>query len=99
MHKKMIAVNLAAVLIVCLTACSPVVVCDVAVPEHYLEAIESQSNGVYSSKIPLWPVCVMINEFSAETVYYTIYYFPFGTVEMSDTADDGYNLEKPLTRL
>ena len=37
--------------------------------------------------------------YEEETVFYTIYYFPFGTVEMSYRAGEGYNMEKPLTRL
>ena len=77
----------------------PVVSCKAEIPEHYLEAIESQSGGVYSHRLPLIPVYVSVDSFSEGKVYYTIYYFPFGTVGMSYTETDGYNMEKPLTGL
>lgn len=64
-----------------------------------LEAVERQSKGVYSPKLPLILVRVSVTGYEEETVFYTIRYFPCGTVEMSYRAGDGYNIEKPLTRL
>ena len=78
-------------------AAHPIVSCKLDVPEDYMEAIESQSNGVYSAVLPLVPVYVSVDSFSTNRVCYTVYYFPFGAVGMSYTEGDGYNIEKPLT--
>ena len=80
-------------------ASNPIISCKVDVPENYLEAIESQSKGTYSNVLPLVPIYVTVNRLEAETVYYTIHYFPFGSVGMSYTESDGYNIEKPLSGL
>ena len=45
------------------------------------------------------PVYVRIDSYAEEKLYYTIYYFPFGTVGMSYVEGDGYNIEKSLSRL
>lgn len=37
---------------------------------------------------------ISIDRFSNEWVYYTIYYFPFGTVGMSYGPGEGYDEEK-----
>lgn len=87
------------VLVLCLSAFNPVVVCSIDVPDTYFEAIESQSKGVYSRTVPLVPIHVSVDAFSEGRVYYTIHYFPFGTVGMSYAENDGYNIEKPLTGL
>lgn len=87
------------VLVLSVSALHPVVVCRVDVPENYLEAIESQSEGLYSGKVPLVPIFVSVDAFAGERVFYTICYFPFGTVGMSYAENDGYNIEKPLTGL
>lgn len=63
------------------------------------EAIRSQAKGMYSKRLPLIPVLIRIADCSAESVYYTIYYFPFGSVGMSYHCRDGYNIEKPLLRM
>lgn len=81
-----------------LLASNPIVNCKVDIPNHYLIAIESQSKGVYSNTLPLVPAYVSIDSISDGKAYYTIYYFPLGTVGMSYTEGDGYNIEKPLTR-
>ena len=75
---------------------NPMVICDIDIPECYMEAIESQSKGLYSKTLPLVPIYVSVEDFSFEKIYYTIHYFPFGTVGMSYTEGDGYNMEKPL---
>ena len=99
--KVIIGIIVVAILIVGLSifAYNPVISCKVDVPENYLEAIESQSKGTYSNSLPLVPIYVTVNSLEAETVYYTIHYFPFGSVGMSYTESDGYNIEKPLTGL
>ena len=85
-------------LILGLSALQPMVACNVDMPDQYLEAVEGQAKGVYSRMLPLVPIYVSVENFSQERVYYTIYYFPFGTVGMSYAENDGYNIEKPLTR-
>ncbi len=77
----------------------PIVSCKADVPAIYLEAVEGQVKGLYSDKMPLAPFLVTVDSFSDETAFYTIHYFPFGTVEMSYNEEEGYNIEKPLTRL
>ena len=97
--KKVTALIIAAVLIVCLCilASGPVVSCKTDVPEKYVDAVKAQSAGLYSSKLPLVPVVVSVDQVAEGTVFYTVYYLPFGTVGMSYTEGDGHNIEKPLT--
>ena len=76
-----------------------IISCDFEMPNTTYEAIEGQSKGVYSSKLPLVAVYVNITDYSDEKAYYTIHYFPFGTVDMSYSEGDGYNIEKQLTNL
>ena len=76
-----------------------IISCDFDMPDETYEAIESQAKGVYSSKLPLVAVYVNLTDYSDERAYYTIHYFPFGTVDMSYSESDGYNIEKFLTRL
>ena len=76
-----------------------IVSCDFDIPNTTYEAIESQSEGVYSNKLPLVAVYVNVTDYSDEKAYYTIHYFPFGTVDMSFSESDGYNIEKQLTKL
>jgi len=78
---------------------NPVVSSDIEIPEIYLEAVKEQAEGVYSKRLPLIPVYVRIDSFAEEKLYYTIYYFPLGTVGMSYVTGDGYNIEKPLTNM
>lgn len=82
-----------------LSAMHPAIVCCVDVSDHSLEAIKDQSKGLYSTKVPLVPICITVDTFSDGRIYYTIHYFPFGTVGMSYAENDGYNIEKPLTGL
>ena len=69
------------------------------IPEHYEKAILSQAEGPYSQRLPLMPVLVRVEALSNERVYYTVFYFPFGSVGMSYHICDGYNMEKPLSRI
>ena len=39
---------------------------------------------------------VSVNSFDGIRGYYTVYYFPLGSVGMSYSESDGYNMEKPL---
>lgn len=77
----------------------PLVSCRVELPEHYIEAIESQSKGLYSNTLPLIPVYVSVDRFCDGRVYYTVHYFPLGSVGYSFMDSDGFNIEKPLTGL
>ena len=76
-----------------------IISCDFDIPHSTYEAIERQSKGVYSSNLPLVAVYVNVTDYSDEKAYYTIHYFPFGTVDMSYSESDGYNIEKQLTKL
>ena len=76
-----------------------IISCDFDIPNITYEAIEGQAKGVYSSKLPLVAVYINITGYSDEKAYYTIHYFPFGTVDMSYSESEGYNIEKQLTKL
>lgn len=76
-----------------------IISCDFDIPNTTYKAIESQAEGVYTSKLPLVAVYVNITDYSDQKAYYTIHYFPFGTVDMSYSESDGYNIEKQLTKL
>ena len=78
---------------------NPIVSCNIEIPENYMEAVKKQAEGVYSSRLPLIPVYVRIDRYEEEKLYYTIYYFPLGSVGMSYAEEEGYNIEKPLSRL
>ena len=102
MKKKLIlttVIFIALIIVMFIFSSNPIVSCKTEVPMNYMEAIENQSRGIYSKILPLVPVYVSVNSFSDGKVNYTIYYFPFGTVDMSYTEDDGYNIEKALTGL
>ena len=95
----MIIVILLSILgILCIFASNPIISVKTDIPESYLDAIKSQAIGVYSRVLPLVPVYVSVDQVTGSTVYYTIYYFPFGAVGMSYTEADGFNIETPLTR-
>ena len=66
-------------------------------PQDYYSAVQSQAKGLYSIRVPLVPIFVSIDDLERDTVFYTIHYFPFGTVGMSYIQGEGYNIEKPLT--
>lgn len=66
-------------------------------PKDYYSAVQNQAKGLYSSRVPLIPIFVSIDALERETVFYTIHYFPFGTVGMAYAQGDGYSIEKPLT--
>ena len=78
---------------------NPIIACDIDIPEESLAAVKSESEGLYSSKLPLVPIYVEVSDYANGTVYYTINYFPFGTVDMSFSESDGFNIEKQLTKL
>ena len=96
--KSTIIVSIVTIIILTLSyfSSNPIISYKTDVSDNYSNAIENQSRGVYSHQLPLVPVWVSVNGISENTVYYTIYYFPFGSVDMSFTEDDGYNIEKPL---
>ena len=99
MKKKIVALLLAIVLALSFLSQKPIVSYKSELPAEYKQAVESQTKGVYSSRLPLVPVFVSVGEAEDEMVYYTIYYFPFGTVGMSYSLTDGYNIEKQLSRI
>ena len=49
--------------------------------------------------VPLLPIYISIEQFSAGRAYYTVHYFPFGTLGMSYSLTDGFCQENPLTGL
>ena len=101
--KKRVIITTVIVLLIfaglCILASKPIISGGNDVPEDYVEKIKSQAQGLYSKVLPLVPIYVTIDSFEEEKVYYTIHYFPFGTVEMSYIESEGYNIEKPLTGL
>ena len=77
----------------------PVVTGRESVPPPLREAVLQQARGLYSNRLPLVPVLVRLDGMEGGTVFYTIHYFPFGTVGMSFSQEGLYNIEKPLTGL
>ena len=96
-HFVLAASALLALLVLSVYASAPHISSEVDLPDGYLEAIRTQAAGVYSPRLPLVPVHVSVDRFVQDSVFYTIRYFPFGTVGMRFAAEDGYNIEKPLT--
>ena len=86
-------------LLVGLLCARPVVTCKEYVTPPLVEAAERQARGLYSARLPLIPIHVSLDRMEQGTVYYTIRYFPFGTVGMSYSEEGLYNIEKPLTGL
>ena len=99
MKKKIVMVAIIVTMVVGLhfLSLNPIITSKTNISESYIEAIENQSKGVYSKIIPLVPIYVSVDTVSDDKVFYTIHYFPFGTVGMSYIEGDGYNIEKPLT--
>ena len=102
-RKRVLLLVLAAIAlsILCLSLLSshPPITLECDVPEAYLSAIRSQARGLYSTTFPLFAVRITVENYIDERVYYTIHYFPFGTVGMSYGPGEGYNQEKALTGL
>lgn len=98
MKKKAAAAIITLFLVLTLAVLShhPVVICNTALPDGYLDAAQSQAAGAYSKNLPLAPVCVTIDSCSEAVMEYTIHYFPFGTVGMKYDGDT-YSIEKQLT--
>ena len=98
MKRKTVVTAAAAALIIALLAAAfcPVVHCEADIPKELLQAVKSQAKGFYSARLPLAAVYVSVNSFDGIRVYYTVYYFPLGSVGMSYSESDGYNMEKPL---
>ncbi|MBQ3517925.1 MAG: hypothetical protein IJA31_01250 [Clostridia bacterium] len=102
MKKKFIIAVVSTIILItglCILTFNPFLVNKTDIPAHYIEAIENQAKGFYSKTVPLVPVFVTIDFIESQKAYYTIHYFPIGTVGMSYTETDGYNIEKPLTGL
>ena len=100
MKKKSFCAAIAAVLLLGLLVlcvfCDYPILFGQEVPEHYEKAILSQAEGPYSQRLPLMPVFVRVEKFDTDAVFYTVFYFPFGSMDMSYHIRDGYNMEKPL---
>ena len=99
MKKKIILLIAAMVMAITLLYHKPVVSYKTELPQNYIQSIESQSKGFYSQKLPLLAVYISVDEYTEEKVFYTIHYFPFGSVKMSYNEIDGYNIEKELARI
>ena len=101
MKKKTAVLLRCVVLLVTLAvfAAKPPVTGADSLPREYAAAIQDQSAGLYSETLPLVPLFVSVEEFKEDRVLYTIHYLPFGTVGMSYTKTDGYNIEKQLSPL
>jgi len=94
-----IALALLAAVLLAMLCANPIISAEGTLPQEYRDAIRSQAGGLYSRRLPLLPVAVTVEEVQQEKVFYTIHYFPFGTVGMSYHIQDGYNMEKTLTKL
>ena len=99
MKKKVLVLLLIFVLSLSFLCNKPIVKYNSELSTIYKSAVESQSKGIYSSRLPLIPVYVSVGDMEEERIYYTIYYFPFGTVGMPYSQADGYNMEKTLSRI
>lgn len=97
--KPILIIAVALVIVLRIFSANLSISCDFDMPQMTYEAIESQAEGTYSDKLPLVAVYVNVTEYSQGKAYYTIHYFPFGTVGMSYSESDGYNIEKQLTSL
>ena len=99
LFKAIIFIAVTLIIVLRISSANLIISCDFDMPNTTYEAIGSQAKGVYSNKLPLAAVYVNITDYSDEKAYYTIFYFPFGTVDMSYSESDGYNIEKQLTKL
>ena len=99
MKKKILPLILVVTFTLTFLSRNPVISYKEEVPQGYKTAVESQVKGVYSSRLPLVPFYVSVERVENEKVFYTVYYLPFGSVEMSFSAVDGYNIEKELSRI
>ena len=99
LFKAIIFITIAMIIVLRIFSANLIISCDFDIPHTTYEAIESQAEGVYTSKLPLIAVYVNVTDYSDQKAYYTIHYFPFGTVDMSYSESDGYNIEKQLTKL
>ena len=97
--KAFVVLFVALIVLLRIFSANPIISCDFDMPDKTYKAVKSQAEGVYSSKLPLVAVYVNITDYSDEKAYYTIHYFPFGTVDMSYSEGDGFNIEKQLTKL
>lgn len=97
--KPILIIAVALVIVLRIFSANLIISCDFDMPQMTYEAIESQAEGTYSDKLPLVAVYVNVTDYSQDKAYYTIHYFPFGSVDMSYSEADGYNIEKQLTRL
>ena len=77
----------------------PLVVCRYELPDGYIDDIVAQAKGFYSERLPIIAACITVDDYSNGAAYYTIYYFPFGTVEMTYIGDGGFDCTKYLTGL
>ncbi|MBO5935997.1 MAG: hypothetical protein J6Q79_00110 [Clostridia bacterium] len=97
--KILIIITIAIIIVLRIFSANLIISCDFDMPNETYEAVKSQAEGVYSNKLPLVAVYVDITDYSDKKAYYTTHYFPFGTVHMSYSEIDGFNIEKQLTKL
>lgn len=77
----------------------PIVICDYELPDGYLDDIVSQAKGFYSERLPLVAAVISVYDYRDDAAFYTIYYFPFGTVGMTYAGNGGFDCYKYLTGL
>jgi len=77
----------------------PLVICRFDLPDGYIDDIVAQARGMYSERIPIIALCVTVDDYTDGAAYYTIHYFPFGTVGMTYIGDGGFDCTKYLTGL
>lgn len=79
-------------------AFNPIVICPDEYKADFTEEMRKDvmaSGLIYSSKIPLIRMMVIVTGIRDGTVYYSEYYFVSGRIGMS-VGSDGYNCEKPM---
>lgn len=99
MRRKWIVPVVCALLLLLAAAFRPPLIGGEELDEPQRAAVMSQAKGLYSERLPLVPLFVSVEKSSRDAVYYTVHYFPFGTVRMSWHAQDGYHIEKNLSGL
>ena len=66
------------------------------VSDYYIDMIKDQAGHIYSGNLPLVTWYINIDGHQDNQYDYTIYYWPFGTEEMTYLDGDGFSIEKKL---
>ena len=70
--------------------------CAQALTREQEDAVRSVCGGAYSTRMPLLPLVIHVDETGEDYTAWTEYYFPYGTREMELSGADGYNCTKNL---